>query len=70
MTWDDDTPEEDDKISESEKLDASKEKFIAFMATLVSTTPVSSNDRTNQDVSESETEYVGKLNISYYLQRP
>ena len=58
MTWDDDTSEQDDKKSESEKPDASKEKFMAFMATSVfATPPVSSDDDTDQDVSESETEH-------------
>ena len=58
LTWDDDTSEEDDKKYESEKAEASKEKFMAFMATSVfATPPVSSDDDTDQDVSESETEH-------------
>ena len=55
LTWDDDTSNEDDKKSEPEKPDASKEKF---MATSVSATPpISSDDDTDQDVSLSETEH-------------
>ena len=55
MTWDDDTFEEEDK--KSEKSDASKEKFMAFMATSVSATPLLSENETDQDVSESETQH-------------
>eukprot|EP00268_Persea_americana_P013198 TRINITY_DN15759_c1_g1_i4.p1 TRINITY_DN15759_c1_g1~~TRINITY_DN15759_c1_g1_i4.p1 ORF type:complete len:114 (+),score=38.16 TRINITY_DN15759_c1_g1_i4:31-372(+) len=62
LTWDNDTSEEEDKKSESEKPDASKEKFMAFMATSISATPpLSSDDRTDPDVSESETEHDWKV---------
>ena len=52
LTWDDDTSEEEDK--KSEKSDASKEKFMAFMATSVSATPPLSDNESNQDVSKTE----------------
>ena len=39
LSWDDDTSKEDNKTFESEKPETSKEKFMAFMATSVSTTP-------------------------------
>ena len=46
------------KRSEFEKLDTSKEKYIAFIATFGSVTPqVSSNDETDHDDNESETEH-------------
>ena len=58
LTWDDDTSEKDDKKSESEKTEASKERLMTFMATSVSATPpISSDDGTDQDVSESDTEH-------------
>ena len=54
-SWDDDTYEEDDKKYEYEKPEASKEKFMT--TSVFATPPVSSDDRTDQDVSESETEH-------------
>ena len=58
MTWEDDTFEKDDKKSKSEKTEASKDKFIAFMATSVSATPpLSSDDGSDQDVSKLDNEY-------------
>ena len=58
MTWENNTFEEDNKKFEFEKPEAGKEKFMAFMATSVSTIPsVSFDDKTNQDVIESETKH-------------
>ena len=55
--WKDDTSEGDDENPKSEKLDTSKEKLIAFMASTGSATQhVSSDDVTDHDDNESEEE--------------